>query len=76
MFIHPRSRASSEDYETREVQATCFRGGLLIISAGTFGNVIRLLVPLIATDEQIREGLYVLEQALAEVSKTAMSKPA
>jgi 4-aminobutyrate aminotransferase-like enzyme len=41
--------------------------GLIIISAGTFGNVIRMLVPLVATDGQIEEGLLVLEQALAEV---------
>lgn len=45
----------------------CHRRGLLMMSAGTFGNVIRLLVPLIATDEQIREGLDVLNRALKEV---------
>jgi 4-aminobutyrate aminotransferase / (S)-3-amino-2-methylpropionate transaminase / 5-aminovalerate transaminase len=53
--------------ETRAVLAACHRRGLIIISAGTFGNVIRMLVPLIATDEQITEGLHVLEEALAEV---------
>jgi 4-aminobutyrate aminotransferase/(S)-3-amino-2-methylpropionate transaminase len=53
--------------ETRAVLAACHRRGLIIISAGTFGNVIRMLVPLVATDGQIEEGLRVLEQALAEV---------
>jgi 4-aminobutyrate aminotransferase/(S)-3-amino-2-methylpropionate transaminase len=53
--------------ETREVLVACHRRGLVMISAGTFGNTIRLLVPLIATDDQIEEGLEVLEQALAEV---------
>ena len=38
-----------------------------MISAGTFGNVIRLLVTLAATDDQITEGLGVLEQAMAEL---------
>jgi 4-aminobutyrate aminotransferase/(S)-3-amino-2-methylpropionate transaminase len=53
--------------ETRDVLAACHRRGLVLISAGTFGNVIRLLVPLTATEEQIEEGLRVLERALAEV---------
>jgi 4-aminobutyrate aminotransferase / (S)-3-amino-2-methylpropionate transaminase / 5-aminovalerate transaminase len=53
--------------ETRAVLAACHRRGLIIISAGTFGNVIRMLVPLIASDAQIAEGLRVLEEALAEV---------
>jgi 4-aminobutyrate aminotransferase/(S)-3-amino-2-methylpropionate transaminase len=38
---------------------------LLILSAGTFGNVIRLLVPLVITDEQLAEGFAVLESAIA-----------
>lgn len=53
--------------ETRAVLAACHRRGMIIISAGTFGNVIRMLVPLIATDAQIAEGLRVLEEAFAEV---------
>jgi 4-aminobutyrate aminotransferase/(S)-3-amino-2-methylpropionate transaminase len=53
--------------QTRAVLAACHRRGLIIISAGTFGNVIRMLVPLVATDGQIEEGLRVLELALAEV---------
>ena len=52
---------------TRAVLAACHRRGLIIISAGTFGNVIRMLVPPVATDEQIAEGLRVLEEALGEV---------
>lgn len=63
-----RDRVSKEpaDSETQKVLTACHRRGLLMISAGTFGNVIRLLVPLTATDEQVREGLEVLDQALTE----------
>ncbi len=53
--------------ETRAVLAACHRRGLIIISAGAFGNVIRVLVPLVATKAQIAEGLRVLEEAIAEV---------
>jgi len=59
--------------ETKAVLAACHRRGLIIISAGTFGNVIRMLVPLIAADAQIAEGLTVLEEALAEVEAERLS---
>ena len=54
----------------------CYEHGLLTISAGTYGNVIRVLVPLVITDAQLDEGLNVLEGALAAVSKThAQAEP-
>ena len=40
-------------------------GGGFPISAGTHGNVIRTLMPLVITDAQLQEGLEVLEHALA-----------
>jgi 4-aminobutyrate aminotransferase / (S)-3-amino-2-methylpropionate transaminase / 5-aminovalerate transaminase len=54
--------------EARRVLAECHQRGLLIISSGTYGNVIRLLIPLVATDNQIKEGLGILEQALAKIN--------
>ena len=68
-----RDRVTKEpaESETREILAACHRRGLLMISAGTFGNVIRLLVPLVATDNQIEEGLRVLERALVEAQAGA-----
>ena len=41
---------------------------LITITAGSYSNVIRVLVPLVATNEQMDEGLDVLESALAAVS--------
>jgi len=66
-LVQDRFTKEPAEAETRKVLAACHSRGLLLISAGTFGNVIRLLVPLTASDEQIREGLEVLEQALSEV---------
>jgi 4-aminobutyrate aminotransferase/(S)-3-amino-2-methylpropionate transaminase len=34
------------------------------LSCGTYGNVIRVLVPLTATDAQVDEGLDIIEQSL------------
>ena len=65
-LVKDRTTKEPAAEETRKVLAGCHSRGLLIISAGTFGNVIRILVPLVATDAQIEEGLEVLEESLAE----------
>ena len=53
------------DAETKEIAKYCYEHGLILITAGTFNNVIRILVPLVVTDEQFDEGLDVIEAALA-----------
>jgi 4-aminobutyrate aminotransferase / (S)-3-amino-2-methylpropionate transaminase / 5-aminovalerate transaminase len=53
--------------ETKQITQHCYEHGLITITAGTYSNVIRILVPLVATKEQIDEGLDVLESALATV---------
>jgi 4-aminobutyrate aminotransferase/(S)-3-amino-2-methylpropionate transaminase len=46
--------------------------GLLVESAGTFGNVIRFLCPLVVTDAQIEAGLAILKDAItASIAKLA-----
>jgi len=57
------------DSETKEITKYCYGHGLITISAGTFNNVIRILVPLVVTDEQLDEGLDVIESALASVAE-------
>lgn len=56
------------DRETREIARFCFEHGLIVITAGTFNNVIRILAPLVVTDAQFDEGLDVLEAALAHIA--------
>ena len=41
---------------------------LLMISAGTHSNIIRPLMPLIITDEELDRGLSVIEESIAELS--------
>jgi 4-aminobutyrate aminotransferase / (S)-3-amino-2-methylpropionate transaminase / 5-aminovalerate transaminase len=53
--------------EVKEIAQYCYEHGLITISAGSYGNVIRLLMPLVITDEQLDEGLDVLEGALKAV---------
>ena len=64
-----RSRQTREPAaeETKEIARYCYEHGLIVISAGTYGNVIRILMPLVITDELFEEGLGVLESAFAAV---------
>ncbi len=53
--------------ETKQILALCHKRGLVMISAGLYANVIRLLVPLVATPGQIAEGLGIVEDALQSI---------
>jgi 4-aminobutyrate aminotransferase / (S)-3-amino-2-methylpropionate transaminase / 5-aminovalerate transaminase len=59
---------------TKKIAQYCYEHGLITITAGTYANVIRILVPLVVTDEQFDEGLDVLEAALTHVSAAAPQK--
>jgi 4-aminobutyrate aminotransferase/(S)-3-amino-2-methylpropionate transaminase len=58
--------------ETEQVIRHCYQHGLIVLSAGTYGNVVRLLVPLVVTDEQYDEGLDILEAAIAAVAESSV----
>jgi 4-aminobutyrate aminotransferase / (S)-3-amino-2-methylpropionate transaminase / 5-aminovalerate transaminase len=69
----PSSREPNAE-ATKRIAQYCYEHGLITITAGTYGNVMRILVPLVVTDEQFAEGLDVLEAALAHVSAAAPRK--
>jgi 4-aminobutyrate aminotransferase/(S)-3-amino-2-methylpropionate transaminase len=49
---------------TKAVAAACLKEGVIILTCGTYGNVIRLLPPLVITDELLADGLEVLAAAI------------
>jgi 4-aminobutyrate aminotransferase / (S)-3-amino-2-methylpropionate transaminase / 5-aminovalerate transaminase len=49
---------------TAAVTARCHERGVLILKAGTYDNVVRLLAPLVISDDDLHEGLDVLVEAL------------
>jgi 4-aminobutyrate aminotransferase/(S)-3-amino-2-methylpropionate transaminase len=55
--------------ETKEVAHYCYEHGLITITAGTYNNIMRILVPLVVTDEQLDEGFGVIETALGAVAE-------
>ena len=50
----------------KAVTAAAREKGLVLLSCGLYGNVIRLLPPLSATDEELERGLAILEEALGD----------
>jgi 4-aminobutyrate aminotransferase / (S)-3-amino-2-methylpropionate transaminase / 5-aminovalerate transaminase len=66
-FVRSRSTREPADSETKTIAQFCYEHGLVIMTAGTYGNVIRLLMPLVITDAQMSEALDVLESAIASV---------
>lgn len=63
--LHVGGNTAQPATETvKKVIASCREQGLLVIPAGTHGNVIRVLSPLVISDEQLDRGLGILEQAV------------
>ncbi|MGI8314680.1 4-aminobutyrate--2-oxoglutarate transaminase [Halobacillus mangrovi] len=50
-----------------EMVAKAQNSGLLVLGAGVYGNVIRFLMPLVITDEELEEGLTILKETISAV---------
>jgi 4-aminobutyrate aminotransferase/(S)-3-amino-2-methylpropionate transaminase len=61
------TREPDADLATSIVEAASARG-LLLLKAGLYGNCIRVLTPLVVTDEQLDEALGAWEEAFAEAT--------
>ena len=68
-LVRSKSTRQPADEETKQVSQYCYEHGLVTISAGSYSNVIRLLMPLVITDAQMDEAMDVLEAALAHVAE-------
>jgi 4-aminobutyrate aminotransferase/(S)-3-amino-2-methylpropionate transaminase len=49
---------------TTAVARACHAAGLLVLTCGTYGNVLRFLPPLVISPSEVTRGLAILEQAL------------
>jgi len=65
IVVDRKSRKPNGDLAKRIVRR-CYEKGLIMLTAGGYGNVIRHLVPLVVTDEQLDRGLKLLEEVMAE----------
>ncbi|MGH8825848.1 MAG: 4-aminobutyrate--2-oxoglutarate transaminase [Jiangellaceae bacterium] len=53
---------------TQAVARSCHEAGLVVLTCGTFGNVLRFLPPLVIPDHLLAEGLDLVDEAFAAVS--------
>ncbi len=67
-LVRDRERKTPATEETKQLVRRCYEKGLVLISCGHFGNVIRTLMPLVITDEQLDRGFQILDSALQEIS--------
>ena len=71
----PETRTPAAE-DTKKITQYCYEHGVITISAGSYGNVIRLLMPLVISDEQMDDALNVLEAGIqtAYESKRPMAQ--
>lgn len=62
-FNNPATQKPDADF-TRQVQRKALDAGLMLLSCGIHGNVIRFLYPLTIPDAQFKQALSILAQAL------------
>jgi 4-aminobutyrate aminotransferase/(S)-3-amino-2-methylpropionate transaminase len=63
-FVKDAESKTPDKARTQRVIETALQQGLLLLSAGQYGNCIRTLMPFVITDEELEEGLTVLGQAV------------
>jgi 4-aminobutyrate aminotransferase/(S)-3-amino-2-methylpropionate transaminase len=64
-LVTDRASKTPDKDRTAATIKRAYQRGLIVLSAGTFGNVLRLLAPLTISDAELDEGLAVLADALA-----------
>jgi 4-aminobutyrate aminotransferase len=65
-----RTKEPAPELATQTV-ATARERGLVLLSCGLYGNVVRILVPLVASDEELDTGLQILEESLVHAGGRA-----
>jgi 4-aminobutyrate aminotransferase/(S)-3-amino-2-methylpropionate transaminase len=66
-LVSDRTAKTPDAATTSAVNAACHKAGLLTLTCGTFGNVIRFLPPLVISEDLLNEGLDIFSSALAGV---------
>jgi 4-aminobutyrate aminotransferase/(S)-3-amino-2-methylpropionate transaminase len=79
-LVEPGTKTPAPD-ATQHVAKACHAEGLVVLTCGTFGNVLRFLPPLVMPEHLLEEGLDILEMAFAdagheEAPSTVVETPA
>ena len=58
---------------TAAVAAACHRAGVVVLTCGTYGNVLRFLPPMVIPGHLLDEALLVVEQAVADLDRPGLT---
>jgi 4-aminobutyrate aminotransferase / (S)-3-amino-2-methylpropionate transaminase / 5-aminovalerate transaminase len=65
-FVKPGTHEPNAEAQAAIIKY-CLQKGVLLLSAGTYGNVIRLLPPLVMPDDLLQEALSILDEAISKI---------
>jgi 4-aminobutyrate aminotransferase/(S)-3-amino-2-methylpropionate transaminase len=66
-LVNDRDTKEPADAATGAIAKRCLENGLIVLSAGTYNNVLRLLPPLTIEDGLLEEGLGIVDDAIGAV---------
>lgn len=72
-LVKDRTTKEPDAHAASDILAAAHQRGLVLIKCGIYDNVIRVLVPLCVTDEQLKQGLDIFEEALATVAESSVA---
>lgn len=64
-IVKPDGSRSPDAGSTKLITRYCYEHGVILVTAGTYSNIVRLLMPLVITDDQLHEALDVIETAFS-----------
>lgn len=73
-FVKSRTDKQPNSEITSHIVQKCLQKGLIVLSAGWYGNVIRFLMPLVVTDDQLDEGMNVFLEVLEEAERGVLAR--
>jgi 4-aminobutyrate aminotransferase / (S)-3-amino-2-methylpropionate transaminase / 5-aminovalerate transaminase len=68
-LVKDRKTKQPAPEETAAVVKAAWDRGLVLLSCGSYSNVIRTMMPLVITDSQLKKGLAILDEAFATLKK-------
>ena len=66
-LVKDRATKEPNPEATAALAKACHAEGLLVLTCGTYGNVLRFLPPLVIGDDLLNEGLDIIEQAFSRI---------
>jgi len=68
-LVQDRQSKAPATEETKALVNYCFDKGLIILACGSHGNILRFLMPLVITDEQLQKGMDIINDGFSAIGQ-------